>query len=240
MDVFRWTEIAEAGQPILNPFTAEQLALVGSLCELQPDQTILDLGCGKGELLCTWARDHAIRGVGMDIFEPLIREANARAVELGVRDRVDFVTGDAGAYDTDGHRYDIVTCIGATWVGGSLADTLAWMRSLAVADDPLLIVGEPFRRDDAVGEYDSPNTLSDLGDLYEDLRLDLVQMVVASQEGWDRYAGRVWWTADRWLRLNAESEEAELVRAHLDEDRHKYLHGGRASCGWGVFILRPR
>src|SRR5258708_13115478 len=98
MDVFRFTEIAEAGQPILNPFTAEQLQLLGRLCRLRPDQTVLDLGCGKGELLCTWAHDHDIRGVGVDIFAPLIDEAVARATELGVSDRTCFVTGDAAPY----------------------------------------------------------------------------------------------------------------------------------------------
>lgn len=239
MDVFRFTEIAEAGVPILNPFTSDQLALVGELCRLQPGQSILDLGCGKGELLCTWARDHGIDGIGVDIFDVLVREAEERAAELGVSDRARFVIDDAGLYDPQGIRFDIVACIGAAWVGGSLADTLALMRSHAVDEDPLLLVGEPFSCDGTVDEYGSP-TLANLADLFDQLGFDLVEMVMASQEGWDRYAARKWWTAERWLRLHPESHEAPEVRDELERKRHAYLHGGRDSRGWGVFFLRAR
>lgn len=239
MDIFRFTETAEAGQPILNPFTAEQLALLGRLCRLRPDQTILDLGCGKGELLCTWARDHGTEGIGVDIFAPLIADAERRAIELCVDDRVTFVTGDAGTYDPGDRHFDVVACIGAAWVGGSLSQTLALMRRHAADDDSLLLVGEPFRRDEAT-TADDRRTLAGLLDVFEESRLDLVEMVIASHESWDRYRARKWWTADRWLHDNPSSPEAPEVRQHLDSSRRKYLEGERSSQRWGVFVLRPR
>jgi len=45
VDVFRFTEIAEAGVPILNSFTADQLIPIGELCRIRPTQSVLDLGC---------------------------------------------------------------------------------------------------------------------------------------------------------------------------------------------------
>ena len=48
----RQHEIAEANHRILNPFTDEKLMTLGTICGLQPGQRMLDLACGKGELLC--------------------------------------------------------------------------------------------------------------------------------------------------------------------------------------------
>jgi SAM-dependent methyltransferase len=59
------------------------------------ETNLLDLACGTGEMLCTWARDHRLTGIGVDISTVFIGSARARAAELGVADRVTFVRGDA-------------------------------------------------------------------------------------------------------------------------------------------------
>lgn len=48
-------EIAETSHRILNPLTDSQLMTVGTVCRIDPTTRILDLACGKGELLCRWA-----------------------------------------------------------------------------------------------------------------------------------------------------------------------------------------
>ena len=45
---------------------------------------MLDLACGSGELLCTWARDHGVTGTGVDISTVFLDAARVRAAELGV------------------------------------------------------------------------------------------------------------------------------------------------------------
>src|SRR5579872_6683351 len=120
----RFHEIAEAGHRILNPFTADKLRLLGEICRLQTGQRQLDLCCGKGEMLCTWSRDHGISGVGVDISQVFLAAAQDRAEELGVAERVRFVHADAGTYRDDATPYDLVSCIGATWIGGGLSGTI--------------------------------------------------------------------------------------------------------------------
>lgn len=56
---------------------------------------VLDLASGSGEMLCTWARDHGVTGSGVDISTVFTEQARARADELGVADRVNFIHGDA-------------------------------------------------------------------------------------------------------------------------------------------------
>ena len=51
----RFHEISEADRRILNPFTDEKLALLGDVAGVGEGTRILDLACGKGEMLCTWA-----------------------------------------------------------------------------------------------------------------------------------------------------------------------------------------
>ncbi|EPL8199583.1 SAM-dependent methyltransferase, partial [Klebsiella aerogenes] len=65
MDIPRIFTISESEHRIHNPFTAEKYATLGRVLRLQAGAQILDLGSGSGEMLCTWARDHAIGGLGI-------------------------------------------------------------------------------------------------------------------------------------------------------------------------------
>lgn len=73
-------------------------AFSGRAIRLTPGTSILDLCSGKGELLCTWARDHGVTGTGVDISTVNIAAARDRATELGVADRVRFVHGNSATY----------------------------------------------------------------------------------------------------------------------------------------------
>ena len=142
MDVLEQHEIAEANHRILNPFTEEKLMLLGEICRLEPGQQQLDLCSGKGELLCRWAARWGTGGLGLDISTVFVPLAQERAHELGVADRVRFERADAST-PPQGTAYDVVSCIGATWIGGGLTGTIELMRPL-VRPDGLILVGEPF------------------------------------------------------------------------------------------------
>jgi SAM-dependent methyltransferase len=139
----RFHEIAEANHRILNPFTEEKLMLVGEICRLKPDMRQLDLCCGKAEMLCQWARRWRIRGVGVDISSVFLAAARERAAEMGVAERIELIEGDAGKYVAEAHAFDIVSCIGATWIGSGLVGTLELMKP-ALKPGGLILVGEPY------------------------------------------------------------------------------------------------
>src|SRR4030081_3506074 len=120
----RYHELAEAAHRILNPFTDVQLMLLGEVCRLAPGQLILDLACGKGELLCRWADRFAVGGLGIDISEVFLSAARQRAVELGVDQSVSFARGDASKTQLQENAFDVVSCVGATWIGDGVPGTL--------------------------------------------------------------------------------------------------------------------
>ncbi|WP_432967991.1 SAM-dependent methyltransferase [Dactylosporangium sp. CA-233914] len=246
MDVLSMHEIAEAGHRILNPLTEEKLMLLGEICRLRPGQRLLDLASGKGEMLCRWADTFGIEGRGVDISTVFVPAARRRAVELGVADRVVFDLGDAAEAVRGEHReYDIVACIGATWIGGGLAGTADLMHR-AVREDGLLLIGEPFWADDTPPDAcaglgipkEEFTTLAGTLDRLERAGLELIEMVLADGDSWDRYVAAQWWTVSDWLRANPDSPDAVAMRRYLEHSRRTHLRYQRRYLGWGVFVCR--
>jgi SAM-dependent methyltransferase len=248
MDLHRSHTIREGDLRILNPFDDGKLATLGRAVKLRPGTSLLDLCSGRGELLCTWARDHGIVGTGVDISTVNTAAARDRAVELGVADRVRFVHGDAARYVPEG-PVDVAACIGATWIGGGVAGTLEILER-ALRPGGMLLVGEPYWRLDPTDQETVESCHAESRDDFRDLpglvRLfqqegwDLVEMVLADQDSWDRYAAAHWLNLRRWLDANPDDELAPGLRRELTEDPLRYVRHRRDHLGWGVFaLLRP-
>jgi len=79
VDLPRSFTIRESSHRIHNPFTSSKLATLGHALSPPPGTRMLDLACGTGEMLCTWARDHQVTGTGIDISTVFIAAAWARA-----------------------------------------------------------------------------------------------------------------------------------------------------------------
>lgn len=243
----RLHELAEADHRILNPFTHEKLMLLGEICRLQAGQRMLDLACGKGEMLSRWASRFGIGGVGVDLSEVFLSAARARAVELGVSSALDFVQADAATYQAEAASFDVAACIGATWIGNGLAGTLDLLRP-ALRADGLLLIGEPFWHAvpspealEAFGlQSDQFTSLAGTADRLSGAGVELVEMVLSDADSWDRYVAGHWWTLDRWLRANPEDPDAPAARVFMERERDSHLRYGRQLLGWGVFVGRLR
>jgi SAM-dependent methyltransferase len=239
----RLHEISEMSHRILNPFTEEKLLLLGELCRLTPGLRHLDLACGKAEMLCQWAKRWDITGVGVDISPVFLAAARQRAQELGVTQQLTFIEGDAGqyiaAYPTLTKHFDIVSCIGATWIGGGVIGTLKLMLP-ALKKGGLLLVGEPYWIDpppeaayaSAGLRPEDYTSLAGTLDRFEAVDLELVEMVLADGDSWDRYVAAQWWTLAEWLRVNPNDPDAPLARQWRTEGRRDYLTYGRRYLGW--------
>ena len=244
----RFHEIAERHHRILNPFTEDQLLLLGDICGVRSDMRQLDLCCGKGEMLSRWSAHFGLTGIGVDISAVFLESARRRAAELNVADQLTFIQADAGAYPIPAGAFDIVSCIGATWIGGGLAGSLRLMRPGLRDRDSLLLVGEPYWIDEPPdqaytaivdGDRELFTTLAGTLDRIEAAGLELVEMIAADHHGWDRYAARQWMAVSDWLRTNTESPEATEIRQLHERSRREYLTYTRRYFGWGVFVLRP-
>ncbi len=248
MDIPKIFNITESAHRIHNPITREKLATLGVALRLESGARVLDLGSGSGEMLCTWARDHGVIGTGIDMSQLFTEQAKLRAQELGVADQVKFIHGDATDYVSD-EKACVAACVGATWIGGGIAGTIKLLvRSLRGRG--IILIGEPYWRQlpptEDVAKGCLANSISDFLMLPEllasfgHLGYDVVEMVLADQDGWDRYEAAKWLTMRRWLEANTDDEFSKEVRAQLTSEPERYAAYTREYLGWGVFALMQR
>jgi len=240
LDLPRKFVIRESSHRIHNPFTAEKLATLGAAIGLRPGQSVLDLCSGSGEMLATWARDHGITGVGVDISTVFVKLSAQRAEELGVADRVSFLHGDAATHVSP-TPVDVAACIGATWIGHGVPGTIAHLeRSLRPGG--MLLVGEPFWHDEppaAAFEAGEFTSLAGTLDLIESAGAELVELVGASTDDWDRFEAAQWDALTDWLTAHPGDARSDQVRGFRDHARRRYVGYRRRYLGWAVFVLRP-
>jgi SAM-dependent methyltransferase len=246
-DLARHHVIREYDHRIHNPFDDAKLATLGAVLHLEPGMSILDLACGSGEMLATWSRDYGIVGTGVDISTHFLARASARAVELGVANRIVWVHGDAGAFVSP-VRVDVAACLGATWIGDGVDGTVALLaRSLRTGG--VLLIGEPYWRkpppDQDVVTACHAESIEDFDDLpslirrFGRLGWDLIELVLTDPSGWDRYHGAQWRTVRLWLDRNPDDELAPAFREELSIAPLQHVVC-RDYLGWGVFALMKR
>jgi hypothetical protein len=127
--------------------------------------------------------------------------------------------------------------------------TIALLQQ-SLKPEGMILIGEPFWRKVPKTEADAQAcgvtsvadflTLSDLVASFGELGYDVVEMVLADQEGWDRYEAAKWMTMRRWLDENPDDDFACDVRNELTLSPTRHVTWTREYFGWGVFALMSR
>ena len=114
----------------------------------------------------------------------------------------------------------------------------------------IILIGEPYWRQlpptEDVAKECFAGSISDYLMLpkllasFGDLGYDVVEMVLADQDGWDRYEAAKWLTMRRWLEANPDDDFAKDVRSRLTSEPERYASYTRKYMGWGVFALMAR
>lgn len=247
-DLARHFTIRESSHRIINPLSPEKLRQLGEALFIRGGSTLLDLGSGKGELLCTWARDHNIRGLGIDISSVFTAKARARSAELEVSDRVQFHHLDAGGFVNE-VPVDIACCLGATWIGDGVAGTVELLKK-SLKPGGIILIGHPYWRrtpdsqevlDACEAEQESDwLPLPELIAQMQSLDCDVVEMMLADQDSWDRYVAAQWRNIREFIDANPEDALVPEFLEELQSSPITHTKYVREYLGWGVFALKPR
>jgi hypothetical protein len=105
-------------------------------------------------------------------------------------------------------------------------------------------VGEPFWRESPLPagfeleEGEDFVTLPETVALIESTGVEVVNLIAASQDDWDRYDSLHWLALAEWLEANPDAPEAEEFRERGRHYKERYLRWIRDLMGWAIFVCR--
>jgi len=244
MDIWRYYDITHTLHTWCNPVSAEALEELEAVLDLQPGQRVLDIACGFGEVLLGFAKRHGVSGVGVDISPYAVRRAEARKARTAPDADVAFVEIGGADYRPDA-PFDVVMCIGASWIWNGCEGTLTALKGL-VRPGGLIVAGEPYWKQEPPEPYltvagltaDLFPTLAGYHDIALGQGTTLVWMRGVTVQDWDRYEMLQSASFDRFVRAHPDDPDLEEIRAKFLPLRDAYLRWGRDCLGFAFWVLR--
>ena len=236
----RYFIVAERDHEIQNPTSEEKLLLLGRRIRLGPDSRVLDIASGRGGPALLLAQAFGCRIDGVEIAPEFQAAAVEQAEARGLEHLVSFRRADASLEELEREEYDAALCLGASFVYGSLADTVEALAP-TVRPGGHVVVGEPFWRhlplpDDYEDRADPWTTLEGTVTIFETSGLPVVSLIASSEDDWDRYETLHWRACDEWLARNPDDPDARDIEARHKRYKRTYLQHAREYLGWAIFI----
>lgn len=245
MDVWKYYDIVHRHHKLMNPVDTKKIEELYTLLDLKPDSNVVDIGCGKGEMLIRLAEDYRVEGAGIDKSPYCIREAEKQRLNRVPRAGLKFLEMDGARYKTTDDPADLAMCIGATWIYGGYNNTLTSLSNMAKPNG-LVMVGEPFWRSDPPKDYLESESFSrelfstHYGNVVigEKVGLTLAYTLVSSEADWDTYEGLHWFAASEYSLSRPKDPDLKDLLARVSKEKHSYLRHGRDVLGWAIYLFR--
>ncbi|MFY1692529.1 SAM-dependent methyltransferase [Plantactinospora sp. WMMB782] len=221
-----------------TPLSEQHADLLLERLDIPAGGSVLDLGCGWGELLLrAVAGSGPALGVGVDTDADALERGRRAARERGLG-HVSFVRQAAATWRQPADR---VLCLGSAHALGGTAAALAALAGL-VRPGGRLLFGDGFWERtpsaEAVEIFGADVLgLPDLVELVRDTGWRVLHLSTTDQREWDDFEST--WRAGReeWLLAHPDHARAADVRAELDSRLREYLTVYRGLLGLGYFVL---
>ena len=247
MDMWKFFNITHREHILCNPMSLEKLEQLITLLPLKPGARVLDIATGKGEFLIRLAeRYRQMTGTGVDFSPYCIADVHKKHQERVPDAQLHFLEMDGAKYVPETPEgFDLVACIGASWIYGGHRGTLNALQKMA-APESWIVVGEPYWRHEPEREYLEAigQTRNDFETHYQNVEagreqgLEAVYTLVSSQDDWDRYEGLQWYAAETWASDHRDDPDVETVLKRVRESKTAYLKWGRETMGWAIYVFR--
>jgi cyclopropane fatty-acyl-phospholipid synthase-like methyltransferase len=236
----RYHVVAEAAHELQNPTSKENLLLLGERLGLGPESRVLDIASGRGGPALLLAGTFGCRIRGVEVSPDFHAVAVERARAASLSELLSFELEDGAAVTFEPEEYDAALCLGASFVFGSLADTVDAL-SPAVRPGGHVVVGEPYWKtlllpDDYAERNELWTTLEGTVTIFETSGLPVVSMIASSEDDWDRYETLHWQSAERWLAENPNDPDAPDIRSRYEGNKRTHLRHRRDALGWAIFV----
>ena len=251
MDPWKFYDITHRDHVVCNPTSVARLDELVGLLDVRRGERVLDVACGKGELLLRLAehaggpRGAGFSAVGIDVSPYCVADLRTAAERRAPDASIEIVEGDGAAYRPESGAFDLACCLGASWIFGGHAGTLRAMAP-AVRPGGQVLVGEPFWIGEPVEAYLEVTGLSrdSFGSHADNVRCGIDEgltptlALVSSGEDWDRYESLQWRATARYAASHPEDLDVPELVARVSRERDAYLSHGRTTLGWALYLFR--
>jgi len=230
----------------MNPLAEEDVDEMIEALELEPGAHVLDLGCGKAEVLIRIVERYAdVRATGLDRSAAVLAEARRQAEQRVPEARVALLEQDVREYAPEPGSFDLVVSTGGVSFRGGVGGSLAVLSGY-LAPGGKLLFGEGYWREEPSAEY-----LVALGAAREELKgyegtieaaqdvgLELKRAVTTSVEDWDAYEDAWARSGERYADAHEGEEGVDELREWIAAGRERYRElGGRDVLGFALFLF---
>jgi len=245
MDRWKYFGITHRDHTVCNPTSSVKLDELVELLPLGTNARVLDIACGKAELLLRIVGRHGAAGVGVDISSYETEAARQRVAQRRMGARVEIVQSDGAEYAAEPRSFDLAMCIGATWVWGGYLGTIEALKKLVVPGG-LIAIGEPFKIKEPDPEYVAADPSfvpmlvnhSDNVRMAQEAGLTLLYAIVSNQDDWDRYEGLQTRAAELYAAAEPNDPDVdELLKMRRGVDS-TYLKWARDTVNWAIYLFK--
>jgi ubiquinone/menaquinone biosynthesis C-methylase UbiE len=237
VDRTRYSTIAHRDHQFCSPLSEQTVETLLEHLRLGPGARLLDVGCGKAQMLARAVRRYGASGVGIDPNGAFLKEAPSDSNIVLHASRVQEVA-------LQRESFDAALCIGSTHAFGAYADALREL-SLLVRPGGRLAVGEGYWKQPPARAY-----LEVLGGTAEEftshegntrageaLGLKLRFAAASSDAEWDAYEGLYAASVERFAAEHPDDPDREAMLARSRRWFQAYRTWGRSTLGFGVYLF---
>jgi SAM-dependent methyltransferase len=244
MDRTRFSALAHRDHALCSPISEAKLDRLIALLDLREGARVLDIGCGKGELLVRILEKVRVRAVGIDRSSSLLDEGRRAAARRVPDGDLTLIDGDARAHAFEPASFEVVASLGCGAFGG-LRATLGAIAPLLRARGRVLI-GDGYWKREPDEDY-----LAHLGASRDELEAHAGNVAAGIAEGfaleyattsnddeWDHYEGLYLRAIERFAAEHPDDPDHDVMLSRIRGWRDAYYRWGRDTLGFGVYLFR--
>lgn len=246
MDPWKFYDVTHKYHVVCNPMNMVKLDELIGLLDLIEDTAVVDIACGKGEILVKLAERYGISGVGVDISPYCVVDSQQKLKERAPEAQIEIIHMDGAEFKPE-RLFGLSICAGASWIFKGHRGTL---RALKAMTEPggFVLVGEPFwikTPEEAylVAENQTREmfyTHHENVVIGEEEGLVPIYTTVSNQDDWDRYEALQWYAVAVFARENKNDPDLPAILARVSTERTNYLRWGRDTLGWALYLFQKR
>lgn len=246
-DPFRFSTIAHRNHRYLSPLSRHKAheLLRSFVANFSADDIVLDAGCGKATLLQDVLRMSPARGVGVDINQRFLIEARAAFQRDFPNDsRLSLINAPLLEHSRPQGGYAAILCVGSTHAFGSFEQCLRIASNWLKPNGRLLVADGYWKQPPAQSYLDVLSATADEFVSHAEnaqrasaLGYDLLRTATSNDDEWDEYEGRYCDAMMQYLTANPDDPDAPKFLKRIQDWHSAYLRWGRATLGFGYYLL---